>query len=145
MECRYHVLCKTCSCSFASSFCSECLCITVKAVCLFELFCYFFLAENSHFYFTSLYIFSAENCVEGWRKLSLVLICCQHTCSIAAKGIGHKNYYLNNIDPRVYLIYIYVCVFFHFLLVSIPNLHNINYVPCTEDFRNKNRLPIVYP
>ena len=30
------------------------------------------------------------------------------------------------------------------LLVSFPNLHNINKVPHAEDFRNKNRLLVVY-
>ena len=31
----------------------------------------------------------------------------------------------------------------HSLLVSFPNLHNINKVPHAEDFRNKNRLLVV--
>ena len=32
----------------------------------------------------------------------------------------------------------------HSLLVSFPNLHNINKDPHAEDFRNKNRLLVVY-
>ena len=32
----------------------------------------------------------------------------------------------------------------HSLLVSFPNLHNINKVPHAKDFRNKNRLLVVY-
>ena len=49
----------------------------------------FFLEENCNFYFTSLFIFSTENCLEGWRQVSLVFIYCQHICHIAAHGIGH--------------------------------------------------------
>ena len=32
----------------------------------------------------------------------------------------------------------------HSLLVYFPNLHNINKDPHAEDFRNKNRLLVVY-
>ena len=32
----------------------------------------------------------------------------------------------------------------HSLLVSFPNVHNINKVPHAEDFRNKIRLLVVY-